>query len=277
MGERTVSKCVLRVCSAIGRILTPIEMPPPTTAFWLRQAELFDERWQFPHCIGTIDGKHVIIVAPGRSGSMYYNYKGTHSVVLLAIVDADYRFVCVDIGAYGKNSDGGIFERSIMGRRFAADQMNVPPPSPLPGTDTNVPYSLLGDQAFALSDYMQRPYPQNQSARDPSKRNFNFRLSRARRVVENGFGILAQRWRLYFRPLALATCTVNTVVMASVLLHNFLTPTSFNHDASGPRPHGMVPLRRPQRAPRTQPRQNVTGIREVIREYLYANQIDFNN
>lgn len=248
MGASTVSKHVMRVCQAIIRVLAAKVMPAPTTEMWLQQARLFEERWQFPHCISSVDGKHVEIVSPRNSGSMYHNYKHTKSVVLMAVVDADYRFVCVDIGAYGKNSDGGIFERSTMGQKFANGQMNVPAPAELPGTNVVAPYTLVGDEAFALSDYMLRPYPRSSSDPDGSKRAFNFRLSRARRIVENAFGILAERWRIYMRPIELAPTKVNVIVMATILLHNFLTPSSFHFDHP---PNcsvgGLGSLPRPQR------------------------------
>ena len=76
-------------------------MPPPTEDEWRGIAARFMERWNFPNCIGALDGKHVAIQAPPGSGTLYFNYKKTFSVVLLALVDADYRFRVVHIGAYG--------------------------------------------------------------------------------------------------------------------------------------------------------------------------------
>ena len=71
---------------------------PTTTMEWKRVSEGFEQIWNFPHCVGAIDGKHVVIQAPTRSGSTFYNYKGTHSLVLLAVCDAHYCFTLINIG-----------------------------------------------------------------------------------------------------------------------------------------------------------------------------------
>lgn len=108
-------------------------MPNPSTQQWKKIADEFWSSWNFPNCIGAIDGKHVVLKAPANSGSLYFNYKKTFSVVLLALVDANYKFIAVDIGAYGKNSDGGIFSNSKLGRALAASKYNIPNERPLPG------------------------------------------------------------------------------------------------------------------------------------------------
>lgn len=66
---------------------------PNTQEEWGNQAKKFEELWNFPMCLGAIDGKHVAIKAPPKQGSMYYNYKNFHSIVLMAIASADYKLL----------------------------------------------------------------------------------------------------------------------------------------------------------------------------------------
>ena len=105
MAFSTVSDAVYDVCDALWESLNDSLLPFPTEKSWIEGARRFEERWNFPHCIGAIDGKHVTIEAPPNSGSLYFNYKKSFSIVLLAVVDADYLFTAVDIGSYGSSSD----------------------------------------------------------------------------------------------------------------------------------------------------------------------------
>lgn len=91
--------------------------PPANEAEWREVAAGFWEEWQFPHCVGAIDGKHIQMQAPQASQSIYFNYKKTFSIVLLAVCDAYYNFIMLDVGAEGSKSDGGIFQSSEMGWR----------------------------------------------------------------------------------------------------------------------------------------------------------------
>jgi len=71
---------------------------PTTTEQWLYIAQKFEENYNFPHCLGAIDGKHCVLQAPIKSGSDYYNYKSTFSIVLMGVADSNYCFVYADVG-----------------------------------------------------------------------------------------------------------------------------------------------------------------------------------
>jgi len=196
-------------------------MPQPTEERWKQIANDFWTNWNFPNCIGALDGKHVTIQAPPNSGSNFFNYKKTFSVVLLALVDAQYNFIAVDVGAYGKNSDGGILAHSNLGKSLENGSLNIPKDEFLPGTTISAPYVILGDEAFPLKTYLMRPYPGKQLD-DSLKRIYNYRLCRTRRVVENCFGILAQKFRVYNRRIQSKPENVDYIILSTCVLHNFI-------------------------------------------------------
>lgn len=163
---------------------------PTTSQEWLDKSKVFNDVWNFPHCIGAMDGKHVLIQAPFNSGTEFYNYKSTFSIVLFALVDADYNFIFVDAGCQERISDGGVFKDTILYRMIENKKLGLPNPEPLPNRNTMVPYFIVADSAFALSENVMKPYAGTHVKGSP-KRIFNYRLSRARRVVENAFGIIS--------------------------------------------------------------------------------------
>lgn len=79
---------------------------PQTENEWCRVQAEFNNSWQFPNCIGALDGKRVLIGKPAKSGSTYYDYKSHFSVIMLALVDASYKFLYIDVGGAGRASDG---------------------------------------------------------------------------------------------------------------------------------------------------------------------------
>jgi len=66
-------------------------------------------RQNFPNCTASTDGKHIRIKCPPNTGNQCFNNKHYHSVVLQAVVDANLKFVTVDVGAYGKQNYCGVF------------------------------------------------------------------------------------------------------------------------------------------------------------------------
>lgn len=221
MGFTTVSAIVAEVCTVIWNRMQPLYLPDPTKETWEASVAGFYEKWQFPNCLGSIDGKHITIKCPNKTGSNYFCYLQKFSFVLLAVVDHDYKFICIDVGGYGKNSDGGLFEKSVMGQRLITRTFDLPEDRPLPNQDDPTPCVLIGDEAFPLKEFLMRPFQHRQSRLDERKENFNKRLCRARRVVENAFGIISHKWRILFRPIEVKIETAISIVKAICILHNF--------------------------------------------------------
>lgn len=82
---------------------------PTNPEEWREVVQKFKEKWNFYHTCGALDGKHVAIRNPSRSGTLYYNYKRFFSIILLALVDANYKFLWADVGTQGSSSDAQIF------------------------------------------------------------------------------------------------------------------------------------------------------------------------
>jgi len=73
---------------------------PNSTEGWKEVAEKYESRWQLPHCCGALDGKHICIARPHNSGSMFFNYKGFFSIVLMELVDADCIFIYIQMSVH---------------------------------------------------------------------------------------------------------------------------------------------------------------------------------
>ena len=131
--HNTQSLVVREVCQAIVDEYLPEVMNCPTTPEgWRPIAERFLNKWNFPHACGAIDGKHIACKCPAKSGSLYYNYKGFYSIVLLALVDSDYKFIWADIGSEGSASDAEIYNNSQLKQLTEDGALGLPPPDPLP-------------------------------------------------------------------------------------------------------------------------------------------------
>lgn len=125
---------------------------------WLNVADGFSQKWNMPLCIGAIDGKHIRIVRPPNGGSLFFNHKRYHSIILMASYDADYRFTTFDVGAPGSDGDSNTFARSYFGKDILMDNndLKLPPSAVLNGHEMS--YFLVGDDAFPLTSRIMKPY-----------------------------------------------------------------------------------------------------------------------
>ena len=225
----SIALIVPEVCQAVYDALKDEFLHfPQNEEEWLSIAVEFENVWQLPHCLGAADGKHVRIIHPRNSGSTFFNYKGYYSIVLMAVVDANYRFIFADVGCQGRISDSGVMRNTQFWSKLVNGHLKLPKPKPLlslpsifhPHSNIPIPYFFAGDDAFPLETNIMKPFAQRGLSEE--RRIFNYRLSRGRRVSENAFGILSNRFRMYSTVLSIKPDNTVKVVLATLALHNFL-------------------------------------------------------
>lgn len=135
----------------------------------------------------------------------------------MALVNADYEFIYVNVGCNGRVSDGGVIEYTKFYDKLMEKKLNLPSNEK---TKHNLNFVFVADDAFALHENILKPFPGNHLTREESI--LNYRLSRVRRTVENAFGILANRFRVFHTAINLQPHKIDKIVLASCALHNFL-------------------------------------------------------
>ncbi|XP_017780983.1 PREDICTED: putative nuclease HARBI1 [Nicrophorus vespilloides] len=221
LGNSTVRVIVKEVCESIWKRLSPIVMPKPSEQKWLDIAKRYEELWKFPNCIGSIVGKSIKIKCPINTSSPFYNYNGDNTTVLVAMIDADCKFIAIDVGSYGQNVEDSIFNRSRIGQCLEQGGFCIPQNgTTLNDTEYPMPYVLIGDATFPLKRYLLRPYS---PVMDLSNEVFNMRVTHARQVVSNVFDMLFARWKIYCKPMMVQPDLVDIILLATCALHNFIS------------------------------------------------------
>ncbi|XP_069776767.1 uncharacterized protein [Narcine bancroftii] len=147
-------------------------------------------------------------------------------------------------------------------------QANLPPPEPFPGGDQDVPYILVGNDAFALRTWM----PSSKHQMTHAERIFNYRLFRSRLIVENSFGILANRFRCFHSMMMMRPQSIEKVVLAACTLHNMMTDIRLSADREDPHTHEVAPGEWRQHTNQLEGMQrrgsNMPSVAKNQREYL---------
>ena len=213
--------CIVRhVCENIVHVLMPKYIAWPKGELLKETVELFEHMWGYPQCAGAIDGSHIPIVAPEEFHTDYFNRKGWHSIILQGVVDARYRFTDINVGWPGSVHDARmfsnsqIFKKGQLGRLFdpIAAQCKV-----IEGVE--IPVHLIGDPAYPLMSWLMKAYTDTGKLTTVQS-TYNYRLSRARNVVENAFGRLKGRWRCLAKRNDCNLEFVKLQVAACCTLHN---------------------------------------------------------
>ncbi len=221
IGESTACEIVMNVSKAIidSHWEDSVAKHLPTSHAEMENAMiLMDHEWQFPFAFAAIDGSHIPIKCPpggAEAAKEYHNFKNFFSVVLMAFVDAKYRFVWGSCGYPGNSHDSIIFQSTNVYDDLNSG--NFPAISHKEG-NTEIPPILLGDGAFPFHSWLMKPYSQATLSAEQSY--FNYRLSRARMVTEGAFGKLKGRWRILSKTCESNVETVKAMTLACVVLHN---------------------------------------------------------
>lgn len=127
----------------------------------------------------------------------------------------------------GSLNDAGVFNHSDL--KFALDNglVRLPNDNNLPRSNISLPYFFVADAGFGLETYMMTPYSRMADL-TPQQLVYNYRQSRARRIIECAFGLLKHKWRVYDGPIGFGIRKIEQIVMATLCLHNFLITSELN-------------------------------------------------
>lgn len=217
VSKRSVCIIVKEVCSAIVETLLHLYVRIPSGDEVEEVVNGFETKWGFPQCAGAVDGTHIPIVAPDEYPTDYYNRKGFHSIIMQAVADYRYRFIDICIGWPGRVHDARVFANSTLYTKGEHGLLLPTRPRIINGVE--VPLLLLGDPAYPLLPWLLKPFSDNGRLSEEQV-SFNYRLSRARMVIENAFGRLKGRWRCLLKRNDMSINHMPDCIASCVVLHN---------------------------------------------------------
>ncbi|XP_023294756.2 uncharacterized protein LOC111677793 [Lucilia cuprina] len=218
ISERAIGRIVLETCNEINNTLANYIKLPSNKDEWKKHAANIYHNSNFPNCLGVINGKHIPIRKPTKSTALnYYNYRKFFSLVLMAIVDANYEFIMVDVDTNGAVCDG--YGNTTFVRTLTENGLNLPKSGILPSSEQELPYVFVGDSGFQLTNNILTSYSQLYLSEEESI--YNYRFSCAQRIAENAFNILLSRFKVLQRTIGLAPEKVQIIILTCCYLHNF--------------------------------------------------------
>lgn len=217
VARNTVSVIVHETCIAIVKVLLPKYIQFPSGNGLKEVMEGFKDKWGIPQCAGSIDGSHIPISPPAMNHTDYYNRKGWYSMLVQAVVDHEFLFRNLCVGWPGSVHDARVLANSSIYKKINNDQLLVGNILQFQGHSLR-PF-IIGDSAYPLLPWLIKPFSFSSSLSSQQKL-FNYRVSRARVVVEIAFGRLKARWRRLSKQIEMDIDNVPHIISACCVLHN---------------------------------------------------------
>lgn len=149
------------------------------------------------------------------------------NAILMAIVNDNFQFTYVNVSDKSRSNDSGIWQASDFNSCLLSNTLHIPTDYNVNGSKCQLPYVFVGDKSFPLRNNLLRPFASRTPPYD--ERIFNYRLARARRVFDNTFNVLTNRFQCFHRPIALDSDRVDSIILAACTLHNFLLHNCQNY------------------------------------------------
>ena len=217
IARSTVCEIVQETCNAIVKVLLNKYIEFPTGDKLDELVDGFKTKWGVPQCVGAVDGCHIPISSPAMNRTDYYNRKGWYSMILHGIVDHSYRFIDINVGWPGSVHDARVFAHSSIYKNITDN--NFLPDKSITLNGVNIPLYLIGDSAYSLQTWLMKPFTHGTNLTSQQK-TFNYRICRARIVVENAYGRLKARWRRLMKRNDMCIDNIPAVIKCACILHN---------------------------------------------------------